>query len=98
MMGSGAQSKAKPDRAPRIAAHSGVQHGTAISLGRLMMATIPQHFANREAAAELLARKLAAYDGKHPENPDGYSLCSTNSFLRKMIPASRIEDPSSSAL
>ena len=31
-----------------------------------MMTTIPQHFANREAAAELLARSLAAYDGKHP--------------------------------
>ncbi|MBW9247642.1 MAG: hypothetical protein GJU72_00790, partial [Acidithiobacillus ferriphilus] len=28
--------------------------------------TVPEHFANREAAAELLARSLAAYDGKHP--------------------------------
>ncbi|HUX18895.1 MAG TPA: phosphoribosyltransferase family protein [Acidithiobacillus sp.] len=31
-----------------------------------MMTTIPQHFANREAAAELLAHRLASYAGKHP--------------------------------
>ena len=31
-----------------------------------MMATIPSRFASREAAAELLARNLAPYNGRHP--------------------------------
>ena len=31
-----------------------------------MMAVIPPRFASREAAAELLARNLAPYDGRHP--------------------------------
>ena len=32
----------------------------------VMMATIPSRFASREAAAELLARNLAPYNGRHP--------------------------------